>query len=109
MSTSVGSIEVVNKHKLSEAEQRECIYVGRGSPLGNPFKVKPWGPYERGETLNLYRDWLLNELPTNQRVKNALNDIWWRVKQGERVRLMCFCKPAACHGDVIAELVRERL
>ena len=109
MDERVGVIEVVNKYKLSEAEQRECIYIGRGSPLGNPFKLKPWGPYERGETLELYRGWLLHEACTNERVKRALNDIWQRAKRGERVRLMCFCKPAACHGDVIAEVVRAKL
>lgn len=102
-------IEVVNKYHLSEEEQRECIYIGRGSPLGNPFKVKPWGPYERGETLGLYRGWLLHEAKTNPDVKRALNDIWRRAKNGEKVRLLCFCKPRACHGDVIAEVVASKL
>lgn len=109
MDKRVGEIEVVNKYRLSEEEQRECVYIGRGSPLGNPYKLKPWGPYERGETIELYRGWLLHEARTNEAVKRALNEIWRRVKRGERVRLLCFCKPAACHGDVIAELVRSKL
>lgn len=42
----------------------EGVYVGRtmrdlqGSALGNPYKVKPHGPHERGASVEMYRRWL---------------------------------------------------
>ena len=108
------TIEVVNKHQLSPEEQKKCIYIGRGSPLGNPYKVKPYGPYDRGATLELYeehlRGALIRRLP---RVVASMQLIEDRVLSGETVRLMCFCKQAgrdvACHGDVIKKIIEERI
>lgn len=103
-------IVVVNKHRLSAAEQRQVIYIGRGSPLGNPYMVKPHGPYERGTTLQLYERHLRERIAVGDAaVCDALNEIWRRARRGERVRLMCFCAPERGHGEIIADVVREKL
>ena len=38
----------------------------------------------------------------------ALNEIWLAAKQGE-VELECFCKPFACHGEVVKRVVERKL
>ena len=67
------------------------VYIGRPSQWGNPFVIGHDG--NRQEVIAKYRAWvlrqphLLAQLPT---------------LRGKR--LACWCKPAACHGDILAEL-----
>lgn len=45
--------------------------------LANPFKVKPYGPYERRETLPHYRDDLQEKIAEQDPdVCRALNAVW---------------------------------
>jgi hypothetical protein len=72
--------------------------------LANPFKVAPHGPYSREEAGTKYELWLEVEiLRQDNAVCSALNMIWKAAKQGE-VELECFCKPLACHGDVVKQV-----
>lgn len=66
------------------------IYIGRGSKWGNPFRIGVDG--SRTEVIELYRQWLWKQ----PKLITAL-------KAGELKgqRLGCFCKPYACHGDVL--------
>lgn len=104
-------IEVVNrKHFVGSG-----IYIGRsmkgitGSPLGNPYKVKPYGPYERGETIHLYRRWLWKEIKRG--TGPAFDELRRLVKMAQRgdLRLICWCKQpganVACHGEVIRDAI----
>jgi len=97
-------IEVGNKQ--TQKPQPGDIYIGRPSPLGNPFVLGRDG--DRATVIAKYRRWL-----TAQRAAgpgNAAFDELTRLvalAQQRPLRLMCFCKPLACHGDVIAELLRE--
>ena len=70
------------------------IYIGRGSIWGNPFRIGKDG--SRGECIKKYRRMIL-ERP----------DLLRRLPELEGKRLGCFCKPKACHGDVIVELVMK--
>ena len=73
--------------------------------LANPFKVEPYGPYERGEALLHYRDYLQGKIAVKDAdVCGALNTVWLAAKRGE-VELECFCKPLPCHSDMIIEIV----
>lgn len=66
------------------------IYIGRGSPYGNPFKIGEDGT--RQEAIAKYRDYMYSDRTYLAQLK-ALKD----------KTLCCFCKPLACHGDVIKE------
>lgn len=83
---------VVNKYK-----DEYDVYCGRGSMWGNPF---PIGMYTREEAIDAFRkhfkESILNGTIT-------LDDL--RSLKGKR--LGCFCKPKACHCDVIAEIVNR--
>jgi len=96
-------ITVTNKRQCTTGE-----YIGRPSPLGNPYRLKPYGPYNRGETINLYRAWL-TEIWNKGGKNEQLNELF-RLAEIERntnsLTLICWCAPKPCHGNVIADFVR---
>ena len=61
-----------------------AVYVGRGSPWGNPFKIGVHG--NRTEVIKRYEKEILPTLDVSS----------LRGKD-----LVCFCKPAPCHGDLL--------
>ena len=68
------------------------VLIDRTTKWGNPYKIGVDG--NRNEVIEKYRNYLLNN-------KELLNDI-------EELRdktLGCWCKPHACHGDVIKEIL----
>ena len=89
------------------------VYIGRagrgaaGSPLANPFKVKPHGPYERGETIELYRGWLERQIAAREPTVCAELNRLHRVDRSGDLRLRCFCAPRTCHGDVVKEVLER--
>jgi len=70
------------------------VYIGRGSRWGNPFKIGVDGTRE--DVIEKYRVWILSQPP-------LLNEI--SVLRGKV--LGCWCKPKACHGDVLVELLEK--
>ena len=78
----------------------DAVYVGRanrrrglaGSDFGNPYRVDADGTREH--VVEKYRRWLLGQ--------PALLD---RLRELRGRRLACWCSPAACHADVLIELV----
>ena len=80
---------VVNKYK-----DHYDIYIGRGSKWGNPFRIGDHG--DRGDVIEQYRKWI----QTQPDLLDSLEEL-----RGKR--LGCFCKPKACHGDILIELLGE--
>lgn len=79
------------------------VYIGRAGHgqdgyFGNPFRLS--GEDERGATISKYKAYFNNRLNTDPEFKE-------RVHALKGKRLGCFCKPEACHGDVIAEYVNN--
>lgn len=109
------NIRVLNLH-LDDCT--DAVYIGRpgkgrpGSPLANPFRLKQaGGAYERGETIQRYEAYLRQELARkNPSICAEMNRLFRLAQRGE-LRLACYCKrpdrEVACHGDVIARLLRE--
>lgn len=85
---------VVNAHKgsyLLYPRPDDVVYIGRGSAWGNPFVIGKHG--DRDEVLQKYREWLINQ-------PHLLKHL--HTLRGKK--LVCFCAPKACHGDLLAEL-----
>jgi hypothetical protein len=70
------------------------VYIGRPSKWGNPFTIGRDGT--RDEVIEKYRAWI----KTQPDLLAAIPELSGKV-------LACYCKPLACHGDVLAELVDE--
>lgn len=108
------SISVKNKHK-SKPEPND-IYIGRGSPLGNPFthldldNTKAQYRCEtRDQAIENYEAYLTDKIKENdRRVCDELNRIYLAACSGN-VNLVCFCKPKSCHGDIIKRIVEEKI
>jgi hypothetical protein len=68
------------------------LYIGRGTPLGNPYTAA-----EHGErALTLYAVHLWRAVYERQAdILAALNSI------GPACALVCSCAPRPCHGDVV--------
>lgn len=101
-------IEVVNTyHGYAKDPANGNFYIGRGSPLGNPYKVSDLG---RGNCIEPYRGWLAQQIQAKTpSVIAYLNEVAKAsVQRQDGVRLVCFCKPRACHGDVIKEVIEAR-
>lgn len=80
----------------------EGVYIGRPSLLGNPFKIGEHGTRE--EVIQRYRAWLWQQINLRGAVYRELERLAAKAKNGDLV-LICWCKPASCHGDVIKSAV----
>jgi Domain of unknown function (DUF4326) len=67
------------------------IYIGRPSKFGNPFKIGRDG--NRAQVIEKYRAWISSQ-----------SELLAEVKKLKGKRLGYWCKPQACHGDVLAEI-----
>ena len=86
--------------------ERYDVYIGRPTVWGNPYGIRtsPKGcknstlaRYQvasRDEAIARYREWLLAQPELVERARAEL--------RGKT--LGCWCKPAACHGDVLAAI-----
>ena len=68
------------------------VYIGRPGPWGNPFEIGRDGT--RAEVVEKYRAWIVNQGALLARLPELRGKV-----------LGCFCAPAACHGDVLIELL----
>lgn len=88
---------VVNRRK-----ERFDVYIGRPSKWGNPFSHKKGTAAKfvvvtRAEAIRRYEEWIRRK----PELMASLEELDGRV-------LGCWCKPAACHGDVLVKLIREK-
>ncbi len=93
-------IRVVNKRDF----KGEGIYIGRPSPLGNPFVIGRDG--NRDEVIGKYSDYIRRELERNVKVRDEFNRIVELSRKGD-VNLVCWCAPKKCHGDVIKSMIEK--
>jgi len=110
-------IYVVNKK--THVPTGNDVYIGRGSVLGNSFTHKPLSQTKasfqvatRDEAVNKYKEYLDAVLTQNTEeskfIRQELNKIFKLAQKGD-VYLVCYCKPAKCHGDVIREMIESVL
>ena len=105
-------IEVVNK-KSHEPTPHD-FYIGRGSVLGNQYSSKPSSKDyvervdSREQAVEKFSDWLKNQVKSeNEEVVLKLFEILLYEKRHGQVNLVCYCKPKACHGDVIKTFLKK--
>ena len=71
------------------------FYIGRPSPLGNPFIIGKDGT--RDDVIQKYEVYIRDNKELLRIVELLPNN----------AVLGCYCKPKACHGDVIIKLYKE--
>jgi len=106
---SIINVKKTNLKKLGYSDFQEWIqdnnhiYIGRNmsfyvpgttqSKWANPYSAKKYG---RKECLLLYREYL-NQSP---HLLSCLPELKGKT-------LGCWCKPSACHGDILLELANQ--
>jgi len=94
-------MKVVNLRK-----EKYTHYIGRGSIFGNPYKIGKDGTRE--EVIHKYEQWtrsymynIISNLGGFSDLGRAIYDL------PEDAILGCYCKPKACHGDIIIKIWKE--
>lgn len=77
------------------------VYIGRAGRgqdgyFGNPYRLMGDTDAEREASLRSYTSWFYSKLASDSTFKK-------RIEALKGKTLGCFCKPKACHGDVIVE------
>jgi Domain of unknown function (DUF4326) len=81
--------KILNKHAVRTPAG--AVYIGRGSKWGNPFKVGQHG--DRATVIAKHEAWLRDQ-----------HDLLRSIGELRGKDLVCFCAPAACHGDLLLRL-----
>ena len=107
-------LQVING-KQSGFLGNDKIYIGRkcyglsGSPLQNPYSIGRDG--DRDTVIEKYRKYLWEnikqwkETGSLNPVVNELFKLSQCSQSEELFYLSCWCKPEACHGDIIVKAV----
>lgn len=69
-----------------------AVYIGRGSPFGNPFRIGQDG--DRDAVCEKYEDYLSGNPALLSKVKTELCG----------KNLVCWCAPKRCHGDFLLKI-----
>lgn len=82
---------------VNHRDEAYDVFIGRPTLYGNPFVIGPDGTRE--DVLALYRQHLEDNPDI---VDMAVRDLSDSV-------LGCYCKPEACHGDVLIEFMENAI
>lgn len=90
---------VLNKYR--DQIPKGAIYIGRGSPWGNPYShlkgSKAIVVPTRELAIDIFRTYAI--------ARNRMKPHWLEPLRGKD--LVCYCKPLSCHGDVLLELLEK--
>jgi Domain of unknown function (DUF4326) len=81
--------KILNKRAVGTPAR--AVYIGRGSKWGNPFKIGQHG--DRAAAIAKHETWL-----------RVQHDLLRSIEELRGKDLVCFCAPAACHGDLLLRL-----
>jgi hypothetical protein len=102
-------ITIVNRKTFQGHSQ----YIGRpmpglaGSPLGNQYKIQPYGPHTREESVNhLYRKWIWKQMqdPKSAAYRELIHLA--ELAENDEIVLSCWCAPKLCHGTIIKNAIQ---
>lgn len=85
------------KAKVVNIRHEMCdIYIGRPSKWGSPFTIGKDGT--RDQIMRKYKEWILTQ-----------HDLLKDLEELNGKKLGCYCAPEKCHGDILIELLEEKL
>jgi len=81
------------------------FYCGRGTPLGNPYRVETVG---REAACDLYQEYFDEFRGARPGFQKRLDEIEQALMQYGRVALLCHCAPERCHCETIRKYLLDR-
>ena len=89
----------MNETRVVNRRFEKCdVYIGRGSVFGNQFHIGKDG--NRMEVIEKYRVYFNRRVVKDLKFRDAVMGLRGKA-------LGCYCKPLACHGDVIVEYLKK--
>ncbi len=101
------NVAVVNRHTYAGPQDNSYIYIGRGTPLGNPWSyldgtAAKYKVDTREEAVRRFNDWFSEQIDKGDGpVFKFIHELKDRIALGEQIKLACSCVPKLCHGDVV--------
>ncbi len=86
------SNRVFNRYRDAPSD---AVYIGRGSPFGNPFVIGKDG--NRDEVCDKFERSIAHKPALIARIKREL--------RGKN--LVCFCAPQRCHGETLLRIANS--
>jgi hypothetical protein len=84
--------EVVNINK-----EEYDVYIGRAGHGQEGYFGNPFTSGTRTEKIENFKRYAINRVDKDPEYREKVKSLYGK-------RLGCFCKPEACHGDVLAKL-----
>jgi len=88
-------------------------YIGRGTPLGNPYRITD--KRSRHVALSMYLQFIIDAIMNegfasihHQEITSELNRLFEIILDKRELNLICHCAPKACHGDIIKHLLENK-
>jgi hypothetical protein len=95
-------ITIVNR----KTYRGEGVYIGRPSPLGNPYRIGEDG--SRDEVIAKYRVWLWQQIRQQGDTYHELFRLT-EIARNSDLYLICWCKQidreVGCHGDILKSAI----
>lgn len=93
--------------RVKIAQYPDAEYIGRPSPLGNPFVIGQHG--SRGEVCDAYDEWFRSQVQSgNPVIKDELIRLYRLMQSRSQLYLGCYCGPSQrCHGDTIIQFLNS--
>lgn len=107
-------IIVSNKHYFKKETGDNVIYIGRPTPLGNPFShragtLAKFVTKSVDEAIAKYEQWLVDKIESEDKdVLRELHKIVDASKNDKRTVLLCWCYPKPCHANIVKKIIEER-
>ena len=110
------AIIVYNRKTETHSDSPNNFRCYRPFALANPYTHLPlektkamYKVATRDDAVKAFDHYFDIMYRSNVRFKRVVDIIYERYKSGEDVFLECYCKPEACHCDVIKEKLEKRL
>lgn len=100
-------ITVVNKRVY----RGEGVYVGRPTPLGNPYthlrsgSLAEYRVVSRQQAILAYRPWLREQISRPGPVRDELIRLLRIYRETHHLVLVCWCHPLPCHADILRDVL----
>ena len=112
-------IEVVNLKFYKPMMHDVRVYIGRQrslwkarhihdlidmSVLGNPFVMTSYTSEQRDKVVEEYRNYF-EERVKSGKFRDAVVRLYRMNEAGHNIKLVCFCAPERCHGEIIKNFI----
>ena len=89
--------------------EKADVYCGRGSALGNPFKMEDKSDEQRNIVCEQYKTYFNQKVlvQRDQSMLRQLSKIYKFIQTNGDVKLGCFCAPKRCHCETIKQYIEE--